>query len=445
MRACRGKAVWLLLGAAALLVVVAVVAGVVYLALRGQRDAGSEWQDPRSAVLADQVAPDLALYPLAGAAPVETVDAAIASGELETAYATLVFDSEIPDRQRIGRLISLANQYVAAEQEDRAAVVLNQIHDLAILSPTVNDPIRADALLAEGQAWAALGREQEAQEALDQVHLIAMHSPYLPRAQRRLLLSTLEEIQTELGDEEQARARRDEITALDQETGSPPAADVQATVDLPSGTNPVSSPDVGALEEARRRAAFDLLQELAEGQEPASERLAQMAQSLVNEDAAKLQLYRGVLDTTSQSSKRIDVHWQTIRWLLLKYQVATKGLGLSLVPEWEDQKAEIQSALTKEYEDLLFDYEDLISAMPDAAHMAPGRYHALRLVLLGGRLGAYPSFPAEQLAAKLQSVGQELALSATQPGLLVDAAAEQGAVRFFLSPAGEYGQPAETP
>ena len=151
MRSRRRRLVWVLLAAIALLLVVAVVAVVIYLVLQRQPAVAQGWQDPVAAIVPEEIRPGWALYPLAGASEVETVDVAISSGDLETAYAVLVFGLELTDAQRIGRLTLLAGRFAEAEQPERANRCYQQIYDLAILGPRLNDPARADALLAVGK------------------------------------------------------------------------------------------------------------------------------------------------------------------------------------------------------------------------------------------------------------------------------------------------------
>jgi hypothetical protein len=100
MHSRRSRLLWILLAAVGLLLVVAVVSGVIYLVLRQQRSAVAGWQDPIAAVLPEEIAPDLALYPLAGASQLDTIDAAIANGDLELAYAVIAFSLDIPDPAR---------------------------------------------------------------------------------------------------------------------------------------------------------------------------------------------------------------------------------------------------------------------------------------------------------------------------------------------------------
>ena len=82
MRSCRGRLLWGLITAVALLMILAVGTGVVYYLLQQGRDSLGDWEAPISAVNPRQVRADLALYPLAGALELETIDAAIANDDL---------------------------------------------------------------------------------------------------------------------------------------------------------------------------------------------------------------------------------------------------------------------------------------------------------------------------------------------------------------------------
>ena len=230
MRSSRRGLIWVLLALVVLLIFVAVAVSTILFLLRQQQNASERWQDPVDSLSLDAIAPDLALYPLAGASQLETIDAALANGDLETAQATLVFSPDLPDRQRLGRFTSLGRQAAKAGQAARASLSYQQVYDTAILSPDLNDPTRADALLASGRGWAGLGDAEKAQEALDQVYKVALRSPYLQMGQRRHLLGELETAYLELGDIAQSQDSRSKIIELDQEPGHQPPA---APVDLP--------------------------------------------------------------------------------------------------------------------------------------------------------------------------------------------------------------------
>jgi hypothetical protein len=446
MQLLRSRLAWVLLALATILLVIAAGAVLAFVFL-GQRETGEgDWQDPIAAIRPSEVAPDLALYPLAGALELDTVDAAIDNGELETAYAILVFGQDLSDAQRLGRLIRLGGRFAETERPDRAALCFQQVDDLAILHPRLSDPARADALFASGRGWAAIDEEARAVQAFDQVYTLAMESPYLQMANRRDLLVGLEAAYADLGYAERAEACRARIVELDQEARPQPPALPGEQPDLPLGTGTISSPELGELENARREAAFALLEAYAEGGEAPAAELEALSQALLAEDAAKQAFYGQELEATSQPGRRIDVQSHMIRWLLLKVQVAAGGFGLPLVPAWEAVLPSIQSDLSKAYEDLYFDYEDLVTALPQAGLIGPGRYQVRRQVMLDGRLGRYANYPARQLADKLQDAARELIAAGSAERLYVDVRSEEGKeLQFFLSPADEYGLSAPTP
>lgn len=442
----RSRLVWILLAVLVLLLVLAAGSAVTFFVL-GQREAvDSGWQDPMAAIRSEEIAPDLALYPLAGALELDTVDAAMENGELETAYGILVYSLDLGQTQRLGRLVRLGAAFREAGRAERAALCFQQVYDMAVLDPRLTDPARADALFSAGKGWAQLEDETQALLAFEQVYKLAVESPYLQMANRRDLLVGLEAAFQGLGYPEWADAARARIVELDQEARPQPPALPGEQPNLPLGTGTVSSPEVGALENARREAAFAVLQGYAEGGEPAPETVEALSRALLAEDAAKLELYRQELEATSQPGRRIDVHWQTIRWLVLKYQVAAGGFGLPLVPAWGAVLTDIQVELSKAYEGLRFDYEDLVTALPDAWLIGPGNYQVRRQVVLDGRLGRYVNYPAQQLAEKLQEAARELIAAGSADRLYVDArSGEDGEMLFVLSPADEYGLSAQAP
>jgi len=437
----RRGLIWILLATAALLLLIAIGAVVAYLALRQRPAAAAQgWQDPVAAIAPDKIAPDLALYPLAGASELETIDAAIDNNELHTAYAALLFAHDLRDEQRSGRLLQLGSRFSAAEELGMAELANRQVYDLAVLSPEMNDPLRVDALLADGKAWAEMGQTEESGKAYDQVYTIAIKSPYLQVAYRRDLLTRLVTAYGDLGQADRADLCRQQLTTLTQ--GSLPQLSnpvSQAMELLANPLTPVSSGEIGALEESRRQAAYSVLQATAGGATPPSDLVNNLAQALKAEDQAKLTFYQQEREATTQPSKRVNVDWSLIDWLTLKYEVAVRGFGLSIVPEWEQQAAEVQSELSKAYEALRFDYEDLVTSLPDAALMEPGRYGVRRMLILAGRLGQYPNYPEQQLADKLQEAARNMIAAGMIEPLYVYVQSDKNGLWFLLDPADQYG------
>jgi hypothetical protein len=263
-------------------------------------------------------------------------------------------------------------------------------------------------------------------------------------ANRRELLTTLRSAYLDLGQVDRADVLQQQIIKLDQEVHQPPAEPARQP-DLLTGEDGVSSSEVGALEDARRQAAFALVQAWSAGGQLPAERVSALAQALREEDVAKMGLYREALESTTQPDRQVDVLHEMIGWLTLKYRVASGGYGISLVPEWEAQAAQIQSELSKAHEDLYFGYEDLVTALPDASLIGAGSYAVRRETNLVGRLGQYPNYPDQQLAGKLRDAAMELMAGGTVGQLYVDALFEGSALRFFLNLANNYGKPPPTP
>lgn len=446
MRSSQRRILWLLVALVIVLLIAGLVSAAVYWWMGRQPAFDPGWQDPIAEVDVDRIEPGLALYPLAGASLLETADASIDDGQLETAYATLAWGWEAMDTQRLGRLIRLGQELVQAKEDARAHRVYQQVADMAVLSPELNDPTRADALMSAGQGWAALDQEDLAQWAYDQVYTLAVHSPYLQVAHRREWLQKLVTAYRDLGAAASADRCRQRIVELDQGARPQPTAPALESPPLPGMDEPVSSPEVGALEESRRQAAYALLQSLSGGGEAPSGLVTALADALRAEDSAKMALYGQVLNEARiELGQRINVHWHLIRWLRIKDQVARKGYGLSLVPEWEAQATEIQSQLTTTYEDLFFDYEDWVASLPNSTWIEPARYRERRLITLAGRMGWYPNYPEQQMADKIRDAATALIAAGLVDPLYVDVALEEKGLRFTLSPGREYGTPSQGP
>jgi len=437
---------WVLLALAALLFVVAVGAAATYLLLRDRpSQAAVAWQDPVTGILPDKIAPDVALYPLAGASDRDTIDKAIDLDQPYTAYATLFYALDLPDAQRSGRLLDLAGRFQQADDLAMARLAYQQAFDIAVVSPEISDPQRGDALLSIGRGWAGLGQDEQAMIAYDQAYVLALDSPFLQTAFRRELLSGLVTACEEIGRDQQAEQCRQQLGELDQRAQPRPPAAVDDPIGLFGSHEPVSSEQIGLLEEARRKAALAVLVALDGGQEPAQAEVDALAQALQAEDQAKLALYGRELSATTQPGRRADIHWAQLRWLMTKSKVASKGFGRSLVPAWEAQAADIRSELSKAYEALRFDYEDTVTSLPDASLMEPGRYQLWQWLILSGRLGQYPNHPEGQNAAKLQEAVHKLIAAGAQARLYVDVRSDEPELHYFLTSAAGYGQTAKAP
>jgi hypothetical protein len=179
----------------------------------------------------------------------------------------------------------------------------------------------------------------------------------------------------------------------------------------------VPLPASAQMAEAERwRAAQELAVNLVEGEGDVPEVLVDtLANALMVEDQEKLPYFEDEIANTTQLSRRIDFIFAQISWLSIKYRVARRAYGLSLVPEWESQAEQIRADLTKSYENLFALYADLVVALPEASQLDKATEEKLRREVLAGELGRYPNYPKEQRQKQLSDITNQLI--STQPEL----------------------------
>ncbi len=429
MRRRRSTLTTLLLAAAAVLTLLGLILVSVYVVF-SRRPAlpTAVPREPWAVVDAETVNPPLALRPLAGEPPADTIKAALSIDDLDTAYATLVFSPALSDAQRAGHLLLLAQRYIAAQQGDKATACLQQVHSLIALSPLLSDVARAGAALQAASHWRTLEREDGVRWSLTQVEVIAQHSLRLRPAQRRDLWLQLAAAYAGLEDEKKASAAR---RAADQPSNSTaqqaPAALLPAfPVQLPL------SREIADLQATRQQRTVTLIEEwiAVEGSDVGPE-AADLAEFLRREDAARLAYYDQVAETTPQLAIQATAAWERAAWLTLKYRLARLGFGLSLVPEWEENAPVIRTELTKAYETLFQLYGDQATALPSAADVDQAWVELLRQEILLGQLELYPDYPEDQLVGRLQEAQGRL--QATQGGgFWVSSTVEAGQRIFTL-------------
>jgi hypothetical protein len=133
-----------------------------------------------------------------------------------------------------------------------------------------------------------------------------------------------------------------------------------------------------------------------------------LKEALIEEDSQKLPFHEAELATTAQLSKKIDIIKAKIAWLSVKYRIAKKAYGISLVPEWEAEDEQIRADLTKTYEQLFSLYADLTVALPEASQIDKATEHKLRREILAGEVGRYPNYPEEQRRKQLLDATNQL-------------------------------------
>ena len=383
--------------AAVLLVLVGIASLGAFFLLREQPFDVPEWQDPLTLVDPEHIDPALAVAGLGGVSDADLGAKALAQARADTAYAILVFSPLIGDRESAGDFLLLANRYRNDDRPEHAIVSYRLAGTIATLSPELPDTVRADTFALAGEGLAELGEFGLAQLFFDQGFNIAMASPYLQGATRRNIFQRLHQGYQMIGDRERARI------SLEQSAEPFPVVTVgEAPPVLPVAESPLVSLEVQQAEAARWEAAQALSAALvARGGYAPPELVTALREALIVEDQAKLPYYDSQLAATPQLSVQISVVQARINWLSVKYRIARRGYGISLVPEWEAQAESIRAELTKSYELLFALYADLIVAIPNADQIDLATEEILRRENLAGTLGRYPNYPAEQRVAQL--------------------------------------------
>ncbi|NLE77814.1 MAG: hypothetical protein GX605_13830 [Chloroflexi bacterium] len=358
---------------------------------------GPAWRDAPLQTRPAEIEPRLALLALAGWSDHQLFEMALSQGQVETAYATLAYSTQLTDRERTGLWLSLAQRLTQAGETDQAVLCFQQAATVAVLSPSLADLQRAEALSQASLGLARLDTPQLAARLAQQTLVIARRSPQLPPVLRQQLVERAAQVYGLLGDEEQ---RRQALEGLDQvarvasaeggTANAPLLPTFEAQVALP--------PAVQQATDERKAAAL----RTAQSADPAAGSHEGLARSLLQEDT----VMETQLHTVTDGQVRLSIHAAAakhrVSWLTVKYRVARGDYGVSLVPQWEAQANEIRSDLARAYESLFDVYKDQAVALPLPQQVQQGWVEVLREEAKLGRLGLYPNYPEVAVAEGLQ-------------------------------------------
>ncbi len=364
---------------------------------------------PLNRIDVEQVDPALALASLGGVPEAEVIVEAIDKARPETALAALLFHPTLSDKESAGDFLRLAAAYVADGNRENGIFSYQMAGTIATLSPNIPDTVRADVFVQAAEGLITLNEATLAKFYLDRAFIVAARSPFLQAAHRRVILERLQKNYIILGERELAR----ESLNL---SANPPALALLTPEGpiLPANEAvPLSAP-VQEAEAKRWISAQELAASLVErgGRAPEAAREA-LSEALIDEDRQKLPFYKSELATATRLSKKIDITLAQIEWLSIKYKVARRAYGMSIVPDWEEQAEQIRADLTKTYETLFALYADLIVALPEASQIDKATAERLRREILAGELGRYPNYPEEQRRQQLLDATNQLII--TQP------------------------------
>lgn len=412
-------------------VAIGIIAGGVLLITR--RSAGSQ-QVAR--ISPDDIAPALALRTLAGEPDAIVVDQALEENQLETAFATLYFSTDLPDSQRAAYWIALGQSFAEAKQKERARTCYGQASSVLLLSSAPFDNEKASALLTLGKDLAVIGDAAEAERTFDFAYTIARYSPYVPEPQRRFILSNLASEYKALGNDKKS----DESTrALSSLPASVAAGASPADAALPEA--PLGD-EVKAATAWRMRAAQRLINSLgstSSSQIDAARR--NLEDALRAEDDLRSLVLDNKLGQAPSTEVKAALAKERARWLTMRYRVAQKGFGVSLAPAWERSLAEIKNTLRQSVANYFMLRREAAVSLPDAVDAAQARVDLLRQEMMAGKIGLYPDYPENRLIAEL-SQGTKERIDLREEGLYVAVLSQEGRGQLVITTADLWGRPA---
>jgi hypothetical protein len=393
----------------AVLLVFTLVVGLAaiggYFYLRNSRSVQWTWQDPQAAVDSSLVRPDLAVIALLDQPAGRLVQQAVLAGEPDTAFAVLAHSTRSSDAERSGsaQLVGRALEEIPAQ--DLAAVSYQQMLDVAALSPTLADPMRAQVSLDAARGFLRIGLPEAALPALQQAETLARYSPLLAPVQRQDVARQLQAIYRDLGQAEVA-ASLDQLVR--EPRGIPTSKFVRGPF-LPQFVSPVAIPeDLQRAIDERRRHVYTFLAAWDSG-DPGQVEAArsQLAGAMLVEDRLRSEFLPARDRVAVQESEKAGVAMDHAQWLALKAMIASGALGYALVPEWSQGREQIAADLRAAYDNLFALYRNQAAALlnPDDARAA--RVEILRQQNLLGRLGLYPGYDAAALGMALEQAQRD--------------------------------------
>ncbi len=376
--------------------------------------------NPLQAIQTKQVSPPLALMRLGGDPADALAFQAMNAGELETSRSLITY-APGDEPGRLGVLLQLAHLYLARKEPLAAAQIYRLAQTVAILDPALGSFERGQALVQCTEGMLAANERTAALDSLTQAKRVAEQAPDLLPVQRSQIFTTLRPLASQLNDET--------LTREIEELARNPFLKPTGALLISQWSNffaPV--PPDATLTTAiatRQQRVHELAQRIAvtKGADIDPERQA-LAQALIAEDQLHQAYTQSRLTAGLALPQQVWLLEQQRNWLILKTQVALGGFGLTLVPEWENTKAELLqdlSTATRRLFDALF---AVANAQEKPLDQAMTRLEVLHWLALQVDLGLYPNPNLQDLESKLQAAQADLVRLGQSPAFPIAYGAE---------------------
>jgi hypothetical protein len=396
-----------------LLLLLGISALIAFLFLM-RTPAEPEILSPLDALQTEQISPSLALQELAGDPASALGYQALQAGELATAQAIALFDTQQMGTTRAAFNSQLARRLQDERQSGSTAVAQQMLRALAVLDPAIPPFERSQLLTQAAAGFLALDAPDAALDAADQAMLVGARTPDFLPAQRQQIFEDLQPIAAEL-DAEPFTAQLADLTrnpfltptgilitpqlfvlteavAYDQPLQDAIAARQQATRQLAERIRFTNGADIGPEQEA-------------------------LGALLLQEERMRQEFYARTEAEVLAPGQQLWLQLDRRAWLSLKTRIAMGGFGLSLVPEWEMAVNALQQELAQNAGAVDVAAKAVAVALDEPAQQAMLQVEILQWLALQAELGLFPNAPVVDINERLHAAqlafaqfGQEIAL-----------------------------------
>ncbi len=399
----RGLELIFILGfVASLLVGLAALGALWLLSSRGESDTSG----PMALLQPDAVLPALATRNLAGDPAGALVAQALQAGELPTAAALLLFDTESTHSARAALWQQLARRWLDADEPAHAAAAYGQTVSIGTLDTALRSLERSQLLTQAAAGLQAAGVSAQAQSAATQALRAIAQAPDLLPAQRSQLLQGLKPVVDALDAPDLSAQLNDLLRNPFVDGGGILLTNSWPLITAP----PAAMISVTDATETRRLAARNLADRyVLTGGIDVQPEIDTLRAALLNEDQQRGVVARAQLAGAPTREAQLGLLLDQRAWLLLKLQVASKAFGLTLVPEWETGRAGLESELAG----LMANIQLVVQAIADV-QATPLEQNMLRAEVaewaaLDNELGLYPSANLGEINDRARAAQAELA------------------------------------
>ncbi len=401
------------------------------------------WKSPLESVDNRALASGTVLLPLTGMSASDSLSAALDEAHLENAFAIAAYDPFMFDSARVGALLQIGTRYASAKDSRKAALAFQAAAQLATLSPALADYARLETYLQAGSGLRGVGANDAARWVTDQAYLAAQYAPALQREQRARRLDQVANAYAALNAtalSSQARAKSVEASTA---AATAPITGTRAPF-VPSTGKLPAAPELNNAKSQRTTAAKALRDDLLENppkttKDWSADLIADLTDALLAEDDARLAYYDKQIAQTKEVAVQIALWRDKLAWLALKYRVARGGFGVSLVSDWEKDRAAIADDMNAAYDEMFRLSEAQAAAQSKTPDSASAQEDVLRQELIAARWGWYGGAAEQDVIEQLDTVTLKL-MDAAYPELRLSAFKRNNRTLFILLPDELYGQ-----